>query len=220
MPGRLALTSPAPFGREARDRLDPFFFFPFFFLPAPFERGIEASLLSPPVATIAKTKTKQLQTVDRSAPASMKNAANCVNQCELQDTLIIDVSNAHGGPGSLPGPRPVEGRLLPKRDFAVHSAFRTVPRVPRGTRGRFRARTTRARSGRGFFPSASVAGSWRSVFAVRLSGSRRRRGALLSTLRCARSFSRPQLGRDDPLNLSILLRGGKENNDDSLSKGD
>ena len=33
-------------------------------------------------------------------------------------------------------------------------------------------------------------------------------------------FSRPQLGRDDPLNLSILLRGGKENNDDSLSKGD
>ena len=36
----------------------------------------------------------------------------------------------------------------------------------------------------------------------------------------AHSFSRPQLGRDDPLNLSILLRGGKENNNDSLSKGD
>lgn len=34
------------------------------------------------------------------------------------------------------------------------------------------------------------------------------------------SLTRPQLGRDDPLNLSILLRGGKENNDDSLSKGD
>ena len=48
----------------------------------------------------------------------MKNAANCVNQCELQDTLIIDVSNAHGGLGSLPGPRPVEGRFLPKRKFA------------------------------------------------------------------------------------------------------
>ena len=40
------------------------------------------------------------------------------------------------------------------------------------------------------------------------------------SLRAALSFSRPQLGRDDPLNLSILLRGGKENNDDSLSKGD
>ena len=51
----------------------------------------------------------------------MKNAANCVNQCELQDTLIIDVSNAHGGPGSLPGPRPVEGRFLPLRNFAVFS---------------------------------------------------------------------------------------------------
>lgn len=51
----------------------------------------------------------------------MKNAANCVNQCELQDTLIIDVSNAHGGPGSLPGPRPVEGRFLPKRKFADQS---------------------------------------------------------------------------------------------------
>ena len=36
----------------------------------------------------------------------------------------------------------------------------------------------------------------------------------------ALTFSRPQLERDDPLNLSILLRGGKENNDDSLSKGD
>ena len=58
----------------------------------------------------------------------MKNAANCVNQCELQDTLIIDVSNAHGGPGSLPGPRPVEGRFLPKRKFADTSASRTVPR--------------------------------------------------------------------------------------------
>ena len=32
----------------------------------------------------------------------MKNAANCVNQCELQDTLIIDTSNAHGGPVVAP----------------------------------------------------------------------------------------------------------------------
>ena len=49
----------------------------------------------------------------------MKNAANCVNQCELQDTLIIDVSNAHGGPGSLPGPRPVEGRFPSTHEFAM-----------------------------------------------------------------------------------------------------
>ena len=57
LPGRLALTSPAPFGREARDRLDPFLFL-FFFLPAPFEREIEASFLSPPIAAMAKTKQK------------------------------------------------------------------------------------------------------------------------------------------------------------------
>jgi hypothetical protein len=29
----------------------------------------------------------------------MKSAANCVTWCELQDTLIIDNSNAYGGPG-------------------------------------------------------------------------------------------------------------------------
>ena len=157
------------------------FFSLFFFLPAPFERGIEASLLSPPVATIAKTKTKQLQTVDRSAPASMKNAANCVNQCELQDTLIIDVSNAHGGPGSLPGPRPVEGRLLPKREFA--DFFRASDGSPR-----LRARPSRSQfdEARGFFPSRALrggAGSWRSVFAPSASRgpNRRGRGRRLST---------------------------------------
>lgn len=95
----------------------------------------------------AKRK-KQLQTVDRSAPASMKNAANCVNQCELQDTLIIDVSNAHGGSGSLPEPRPVEGRFLPLRDFATAHpvASRTVPRgtVRSAPRGRLRVRGTRS----------------------------------------------------------------------------
>lgn len=86
----------------------------------------------------------------------MKNAANCVNQCELQDTLIIDVSNAHGGPGSLPGPRPVEGRLLPKRDFAVifrDTAPRTVPRsLFRGRAWPFQSQTFAKRRSRGFFP--------------------------------------------------------------------
>ena len=32
--------------------------------------------------------------------------------------------------------------------------------------------------------------------------------------------NRSQLKREDPLNLSILLRGGKENNNDSLSNGE
>lgn len=41
----------------------------------------------------------------------MKNAASCENQCELQNAVIIGISNAHGGPGPpRPGPRPPEGR--------------------------------------------------------------------------------------------------------------
>ena len=30
----------------------------------------------------------------------------------------------------------------------------------------------------------------------------------------------PEVGRDDPLNLSISLSGGKETNEDSLSNGE
>lgn len=33
----------------------------------------------------------------------MKSAASCVTQCELQDTLIIGISNAHCGLGSRRG---------------------------------------------------------------------------------------------------------------------
>ena len=55
---------------------------------------------------------------------------------------------------------------------------------------------------------------------VRLTGPVERVLEVPPTIYKPNSFSRPQLGRDDPLNLSILLRGGKENNDDSLSKGD
>ena len=58
----------------------------------------------------------------------------------------------------------------------------------------------------------------RSLAVVRLTGLVARTRFLPSPH--SLSFTRPQLGRDDPLNLSILLRGGKENNDDSLSKGD
>lgn len=33
-------------------------------------------------------------------------------------------------------------------------------------------------------------------------------------------YRRPEIRRDYPLNLSILLSGGKENNNDSLSNGE
>ena len=136
----------------------------------------------------------------------MKNAANCVNQCELQDTLIIDVSNAHGGSGLLPEPRPVEGRLLPKREFADSSASRTD--LVTTTCGRLRF-SSKPRVIFGFFP-AVFEFSAVDFTIVRLTS---------SSIGFALIF-RPLPGRDDPLNLSILLRGGKENNDDSLSKGD
>lgn len=48
--------------------------------------------------------------MDHSARGSMKNAASCETWCELQDTLSTDLSNAHCGPGFLPGPRLSEGR--------------------------------------------------------------------------------------------------------------
>jgi hypothetical protein len=155
----------------------------------------------------------------------MKNAANCVNQCELQDTLIIDVSNAHGGSGSLPEPRPVEGRFLPLRDFATAHpvASRTVPRGS-APRGRLRVRSTRSArvlslpALRGARRALGGRSRHRPPFGALLALGPRR-GARLP-FRGLPSFFRPQLGRDDPLNLSILLRGGQENNDDSLSKGD
>ena len=54
---------------------------------------------------------RQFSAVDHSARAPMKNAASCENQCELQNAVIIGISNAHGGPGPpRPGPRPPEGR--------------------------------------------------------------------------------------------------------------
>ncbi len=52
-------------------------------------------------ATCAEAINMKLLAVDHSARTSMKSAANCVNWCELQDTLIIDISNANGGQGSL-----------------------------------------------------------------------------------------------------------------------
>ena len=143
-PGRLALTSPAPIV-EARDRpdLSAVFLPPPHFLSLPLRSVPREGPRRPSSHRSGKAKRKkQLQTVDRSAPASMKNAANCVNQCELQDTLIIDVSNAHGGLGSLPGPRPVEGRLLPLRDFAVSSSLVMGPRL-----GRFLVACSRGRLG-------------------------------------------------------------------------
>ena len=65
----------------------------------------------------------QLVTVDHLARGSMKNAAKCASACELQDTMSIDRSNAHGGRGQrVPWSSPVEGRFQqPSRPPRTHA---------------------------------------------------------------------------------------------------
>ena len=79
--------------------------------------------------------------MDHSARAPMKNAASCENQCELQNAVIIGISNAHGGPGPpRPGPRPPEGREANenRRARGIYSPGQTrresADRQPRGMR--------------------------------------------------------------------------------------
>ena len=90
---------------------------------------------------------RQFSAVDHSARAPMKNAASCENQCELQNAVIIGISNAHGGPGPpRPGPRPPEGRRQtrnrrgparpgrPRRESAGRQPRGPAPREDTGCR--------------------------------------------------------------------------------------
>ena len=100
-----------------------------------------------------KKRETQFLAVDHSARAPMKNAASCENQCELQNAVIIGISNAHGGPGPpRSGPRPPEGRA--RREIARQkSPCATAPvrraarpgRAPAGRRGRARSPKERHR---------------------------------------------------------------------------
>ena len=67
---------------------------------------------------------------------------------------------------------------------------------------------------RGLFPGPAFRSSRRpSALASRGSSWRAR-------ARARPSETRPQIRRGDPLNLSILVSGGKETNEDSLSNGE
>ncbi|CAK8679485.1 unnamed protein product [Clavelina lepadiformis] len=126
------------------------------------------------------------------------------------DTLSIDVLNANCGLGLIPGPRPPQGRL--KSNPGAHVAranaesdgdlcLRRPVEVSKGP-----ARDRRARRRRIDLEEVS---SFRQVAAI--DRERRRSSARVTSL----TF-RPEVGRDYPLNLSILLSGGKETNEDSL----
>ena len=54
----------------------------------------------------------------------------------------------------------------------------------------------------------------------RLEDERRRYARAQVTLRRDTYYFRPEVGRGNPLNLSILLSGGKETNEDSPSNGE
>ena len=75
----------------------------------------------------------QLLAVDHSAPTSMKSGASSVTQCELQDTSIIGISNAHCGLGLAPRPRPSEGR---HSQTTARRRDRRVVRAPWAVRAR------------------------------------------------------------------------------------
>lgn len=70
--------------------------------------------------------------------------------------------------------------------------------------------------GRGGAPGRSAAG----LFRVPFSGPSSRVPSPRARVRRAPSETRPQIRRGDPLNLSILVSGGKETNQDSLSNGE
>ncbi|CAK8680970.1 unnamed protein product [Clavelina lepadiformis] len=126
------------------------------------------------------------------------------------DTLSIDVLNANYGLGLIPGPRPPQGRLKSNPCAPVARAnaesdgdlcLRRPVEVSKGP-----ARDRRARRRRIDLEEVS---SFRQVAAI--DRERRRSSARVTSL----TF-RPEVGRDYPLNLSILLSEGKENNEDSL----
>ncbi|KAK2140419.1 hypothetical protein NP493_5618g00004 [Ridgeia piscesae] len=151
------------------------------------------------------------------------------------DTLNINILNAYGGSGSLPGPRLSQGRLV---KFAVsrascadrrrlgrsqsaraRSVDLAIDRRRRGLRRlECRCVSPRARSTR-----SDARGRWLVArfarkpaeysFAPPTAVARTVTRSIFITLR-------PEIRRDYPLNLSISLSGGSETNQDSLSNGE
>ncbi|KAL1246613.1 hypothetical protein QQF64_034517 [Cirrhinus molitorella] len=159
----------------------------------------------------------------------------------LPDTSIIDTSNALCGPGFLPGPRLTEGRFTyrsgppGRRGWSVRRGVRSpsvllnadrlsgeelrrgAPRWVLRPPGRRRwceslLRGPGDETGRRRRPPGPPPGRRTSRFPARPPTLERRPPSLPA--------ARPQFRRDDPLNLSILLSGGKETNKDSLSSGE
>ena len=163
----------------------------------------------------------------------------------MQNTLNVDLLNANCGVGQIPAPRLPQGRRENHgrlSSLAAVGAIRVAKREPDtlGVGRQTVVRTcavgsTRPRSSRrglasrsmwdstALLPSADV-----SLDRGRGSAVRRRRcssgGLRERAPRCEGSRRevrlRPEFRRGYPLNLSILLSGGKETNGDSPSNGE
>ncbi|KAK2148256.1 hypothetical protein NP493_3110g00002 [Ridgeia piscesae] len=168
-------------------------------------------------------------------PAASPLGAFLSHSLIREDTLNINILNAYGGSGSLPGPRLSQGRLV---KFAVsrascadrrrlgrsqsaraRSVDLAIDRRRRGLRRlECRCVSPRARSTR-----SDARGRWLVArfarkpaeysFAPPTAVARTVTRSIFITLR-------PEIRRDYPLNLSISLSGGSETNQDSLSNGE
>ena len=137
--------------------------------------------------------------------------------------MSIDVLNANCGLGSIPGPRPPQGRVanVPRGDFSARLLRRRTRERPSRSRQHGTMRDDRDQNpARRRRVDLEEANGWRLKGGNR--GARRRAAPTASAERknSPGPYFRPEVGRGYPLNLSILLSGGKETNEDSLSNGE
>jgi len=143
--------------------------------------------------------------VDHLARGSMKNAANCASECELQDiwasTLWTHIADT--GSSTVHVWLRVGFVSLSRTCVLEHWALfgPTAGVAPRFERSCIRQVPTL-----GILPGSATPSAGRA----------RRRDSLFARDRLPLNF-RPESRQGDPPNLSILISGGKENNRDALS---
>lgn len=196
-PGAPALAEPRPRGsaglfRSVAPRVRSCSFVRSFALPRPFVR----SSVRPPA-----------RREERSSPSPAPRAAACGSRHRRRCRAVLPRARGSGARGSRPlrsSVRPRKQRASPALDPAGPSpAFGAAALRPRVL--------PRVRASRPPREPVSSGGS-----ASRGSA----RGGNPSGRGPPPSVSRPQVRRGDPLNLSILVSGGKETNEDSLSNGE
>ena len=148
--------------------------------------------------------------MDHLARGSMKNAANCVSECELQDIRASTLWTHIAERGSSTLHVWFRDGLTSIQPCCWHWAF---PSSPRDGFKFLRARDPCLWS----LTLGSI--SWLPGLALGLYGGSCFLAVFVSNPPC-QTYSRPESRQDYPPNLSILISGGKENNRDALSNGE